>query len=62
MRRLLLLALLLSFVGISTTANTGDSASALYPELIPEIQHRRVEQAIRITLNQYHYKNVSPYV
>lgn len=42
-----------------TTAFTGDTASASYPDLNPETLHPRVNQAIKYALNKYHYKNIT---
>ena len=59
MRRFLKLVLLLVLIGISSTAYTDDTVSVLYPELMPETLHPRIEQAINFALAHYHYKNIN---
>jgi len=58
MKRFFNIFLLLTFIGISTTAYTGDSASVSSLNLMPETFHPRVEQAIMFALNRYHYKDI----
>lgn len=59
MRRYLNLILLLALIGILNTAHTDDTVSVLYPELMPETSHPRIEQAINFALDHYHYKNIN---
>ena len=59
MKRFLSIVLLLAFIGISTTAYTGDTAPAPTQVLVPETFHPRVEQAIMFALNRYHYKDIN---
>lgn len=58
MKRFFSIFLLLSLIGIFSTAYTGDTASVSYPDLEPETFHPRVEQAIMFALKQYHYKDI----
>ncbi|MEJ2543226.1 MAG: PDZ domain-containing protein [Calditrichaceae bacterium] len=59
MKRFFSIFLLLTFIGIFSTAYTGDTVSVSHPDLEPESFHPRVEQAIMFALKQYHYKDIT---
>ena len=58
MKRLFSIILLLTFVGLSGTAYTDDTAAVSTQDLMPESFHPRVEQAIMFALNRFHYKDI----